>query len=172
MVARQPQAPLAAARSAIGPGGLAVVRSAAGETVWASDPSRNLVVRINGNARRIVRRIPIPGRPTRIAVDGNAVWVITSGPNGVLWRIDPSTNAVVTHIPLGITPNRVMIGAGSVWVTGYRWSNGHGSSRGGTVIRIDPETNRIRGRILLGDLAADGILFSHGLVWVAVPPSA
>jgi DNA-binding SARP family transcriptional activator/DNA-binding beta-propeller fold protein YncE len=156
----------------IAPGGLAVVGSATGETVWASDPSRNLVVRIDGNARRIVGRIAIAGRPTRLAADGNAVWVITSRPNGVLWRIDPSTNAVVTRIPLRITPKRVVIGAGSVWVTGYTWSNGHGSSRGGTVIRIDPETNRIRDRILLGDLAADGIIVSHGLVWVAVPPSA
>ena len=79
---------------------------------------------------------------------------------------------MVTRIPLGITPKRVALGAGSVWVTGYKWSNGHGSVTGGTVIRVDPETNRIRRRIPLGDLAADGIIVSHGLVWVAVPPSA
>ena len=128
----------------VAPGGLAVVGSAAGETVWASDPSRNVVVRIDGNARRIVHRIRIPGRPTRLAVDGSAVWVITSGPRGVLWRIEPRTNEVVTRIPLGITPKRVALGAGSVWVTGYKWSNHHGSSTGGTVIRVDPKTNRIR----------------------------
>jgi DNA-binding SARP family transcriptional activator/DNA-binding beta-propeller fold protein YncE len=156
----------------VAPGGLAVVGSAAGETVWASDPSRNVVVRIDGNTRRIVHRIRIPGRPTRLAVDGSAVWVITSGPKGVLSRIDTRTNEVVTRIPLGITPKRVALGAGSVWVTGYKWSNHHGSSTGGTVIRVDPETNRIRDRIPLGDLAADGIIVSHGLVWVAVPPSA
>jgi len=79
---------------------------------------------------------------------------------------------VLTRVSLGIRPNRVTLGAGSVWVTGDRWSDGRGSSTGGTVIRVDPETNRIRDRIPLGDLAADGIVVSHGLVWVAVPPSA
>ena len=37
------------------------------------------------------------------------------------------------------------------------------------MIRIDPATNRIVARIPLGDVAADGILVIHGLVWVAVP---
>ena len=82
------------------------------------------------------------------------------------------TNAVVARIPLGLIPKRVVLGAGSVWVTGNRRSNGHGREHGGTVLRIDPDTNRIGDRIFLGDVAADGITVSHGLVWVAVPPSA
>ena len=87
-------------------------------------------------------------------------------------RIDPRTNNVRARIPLGITAKRVLLGAGSVWVTGYRWSNGVDRSRGGTVIRVDPDTNRIVARIGLGDLAANGMVVSRGLLWVAVPPSA
>jgi len=78
----------------------------------------------------------------------------------------------VAKIALPITPKRVVLGAGSVWVSGYRWSDHIRSSRGGMVIRIDPATNDIAARISLGDVATDGILVSHGLVWVAVPPSA
>ena len=156
----------------IAPGGLAAVGDAAGDTVWASDPTRNLVVRIDENVRGIVRRIPVPGAPTRIAASDDAVWVITSDRRGSLVRIDPSTNTIRARIPLGITAKRVLLGAGSVWVTGYRWSNGVDRSRGGTVIRVDPDTNRIVERIGLGDLAADGMVVSRGLLWVAVPPSA
>jgi DNA-binding beta-propeller fold protein YncE len=156
----------------IAPGGLAAVRNEEGDTVWATDPSRGLVVKIDDSSRRIVHRIRVPGRPTRLTATDSAVWVVTSGRTGSLWRIDPKTNTVVARIPLRITPKRVVLGAGSVWVTGYTWSNGHGRARGGTVIRVDPDTNTIGDRILLGDLAADGIAVSHGLVWVAVPPSA
>jgi len=57
-------------------------------------------------------------------------------------------------------------------VTGYRWSNHIDRSKGGTVIRIDPRSNRIVARIPLGNVAADGVIVTHGFVWVAVPPSA
>jgi len=155
----------------VNPGGLAAVgNSSSGDTVWASDPSRDLVDRIDSTAKRVVRRIHLPARPTRLAADPRAVWVITRGAIRALWRIDPRTNHVEARIPLPITPKRVVLGAGSVWVTGYRWANHLDASRGGTVLRIDPSTDRVVARIPLGDVAPDGILVSHGRVWVAAPP--
>jgi len=156
----------------IAPGGLAAVGNSSGDTVWASDPSQGLVLRIDGDARRVVHRIRVRGRPTRIAANEEAVWVVTSGRAGSLWRIDARTNAVVARIPLGIIPKRVALGAGSVWVTGNRRSDGHGKETGGTVLRIAPRTNRIGDRINLVDVAVDGVVVSHTLVWVAVPPTA
>jgi hypothetical protein len=47
----------------------------------------------------------------------------------------------------------------------------HGASVDATVFRIDPATDRIVARIRLHTRAVDGIVVSHGLVWVAVPPS-
>jgi DNA-binding SARP family transcriptional activator len=155
----------------IAPGGLAAVgNSSTGDTVWASDPAHNLVARIDQASRRITERINIPGEPTRLAADERAVWVTTRRTRA-LWRIDAKTNQVVTKISLSVIPWRVALGSGAVWITAYRSSNHNGSTRGGTVIRIDPKTNRIAARIPLGDLGPDGILVSHGLVWVAVPPS-
>ena len=57
-------------------------------------------------------------------------------------------------------------------MTGYRSSDHIHRSRDGAVLRIDPGTSRIVDRIGLGDVAADGVVVSHGLVWVGVPPSA
>src|SRR5262249_11944433 len=49
----------------IAPGGIALVTNVgAGDTVWATDPKRNLVVRIDSGARAITRRIPIPNEPS------------------------------------------------------------------------------------------------------------
>jgi DNA-binding SARP family transcriptional activator/DNA-binding beta-propeller fold protein YncE len=168
----------------IAPGGLAVVgNSSAGDTVWASDPSRNLVARIDEHLRRIVARIHIPTTPTRLAVDDRAVWVLARDRNGpgdwrptrethpALWRIDPNTNKPVARIALPLTPIRVALGAGSVWVTGQRVLSEQGNSIEATVFRIDPATNKIVARILLRTCAVDGIIVSHGLVWAAVPAS-
>ena len=168
----------------IAPGGLAVVGNRGlGDTVWASDPSRNLVVRVDGASRRITRRIAIPGEPTRVAAGDRAVWVITRDHNGpgqwratrgttpAIWRIDPKTDEPVERIALPLTPIRLALGAGSVWVTALRVLSSSGSSVDATVFRIDPATNRIVARIPLQTRAVDGIVVSHGLVWVAVPQS-
>jgi DNA-binding SARP family transcriptional activator len=168
----------------IAPGGLAIVgNSSAGDTVWASDPSRNLVARIDEHARRIVAQIHIPNTPTRLAADARAVWVVARDRNGpgewrptrethpALWRIDPTTNEPVARIPLPLTPVRIALGAGSVWVTAQRVLSTQGNSVDATVFEIDPATNRIVARIPLRTRAVDGIIISDGLVWAAVPAS-
>jgi DNA-binding SARP family transcriptional activator/DNA-binding beta-propeller fold protein YncE len=168
----------------ITPGGLVVVAGPGpSDTIWASDPTRNLVVRIDASATRITQRIAIPGEPTRLAANEQAVWVITRDQNGsgewrptrgttpALWRIDPKTNRAIKRIPLPLTPIRVALGAGSVWVTALRVLATSGASVDATVFRIDPATNRIIARIPLGTRAVDGIIVNHGLVWAAVPPS-
>jgi DNA-binding SARP family transcriptional activator/DNA-binding beta-propeller fold protein YncE len=168
----------------IAPGGVAVVWSKGpGDTIWASDPVRNAVVRIDGASNRITQRIAIPAEPTRLAADARAVWVITRDHNGssewrptrgttpAVWRIDPNTNRAIARIPLPLTPIRIALGAGSVWVTALRVLSYSGSSVEATVFRIDLATNRIVARIRLRTRAVDGIVVSHGLVWVAVPPS-
>ena len=168
----------------ISPGGLATTGSAGtGTTVWASDPSRNLVARIDGATGRITRRIRVAETPTRLAADRTGVWVIargysydsewspTRGTRPAVARIDPRTGELVQRIPLPLTPIRVALGAGSVWVTAVRVLSSGGATVEATVFRIDPATKRIVARIPLYTRAVDGIIVSHGLVWAAVPPS-
>jgi hypothetical protein len=68
-------------------------------------------------------------------------------------------------------PTRIATGDGSVWVTAMRVLSYTGASADATVFRIDPATNRVVARIPLHTRVADGIIVSHGLVWVAVPQS-
>ena len=152
--------------------------------MWASDPKRNLVARIDGQSGRITRRIGITGGPTRLAADDRGVWAIargvdyyhgewsaTRGTKPAVSRIDPQTNGLIDRIALPLTPIRIALGAGSVWVTAERVLSSSGATVDATVFRIDPATNRIVARIPLRTRAVDGIVVSHGLVWAAVPPS-
>jgi DNA-binding SARP family transcriptional activator/DNA-binding beta-propeller fold protein YncE len=155
----------------IAPGGLAVVAGARADTVWASDPKRDRVVRIDGATMRIVARISVAGAPTRLAADSRDVWLVTVGTHPSAVRIDPKTNEQTARIPLRFMPKRIALGAGSVWVSGNRINNAGGESRG-IVVRIDRRTAKIVARVSLGKPAADGILVRNGLVWVAAPPTA
>jgi len=167
----------------IAPGGLAVVRGADDrDTVWASDPNRNRVVRIDAATGQVVRKIALSGFPSRLAANGGAVWVIARGYGGTewaptrntkpaLWRIDPTLNEPVARIKLPLTPIRIALGTRSVWVTAERVRSFDGATVEATVFRIDPATNRIVARIPLRAHAVDGIVVSNGLVWAAVPPS-
>ena len=180
----QLQPPTMATIHGVAPGGLAAVTGVDGsETIWAADPVRNQVVRIDGASRTITRRIRVPGSPSRLSANRRAVWVIARDHNGsgqwrptgatspAVWRIDPVTNRPVRRIALPLTPLRIALGAGSVWVTAQRVLAPDGRSADATVFRIDPGSNRIVGRIPLHANAVDGIVVSHGLVWVAVPQS-
>lgn len=181
----QVEPPTMAKIHGITPGGLAIVAGPGpgDDTIWASDPTRNLVARIDTTSKRITNRIAIPGQPMRLAATNQAVWVITRDHNGsgewrptrgtrpALWRIDAKTHKAVKRIPLPLTPIRIALGAGSVWVTALRVLSTSGTSVGATVLRIDPATNRIVARIPLRTRAVDGIIVSHGFVWAAVPAS-
>jgi YVTN family beta-propeller protein len=166
------------------PGEVAVTgNTQTGEIVWASDQTSNLLLRIDEPSKRVTHRIAVPGQPSRLAADKRSVWVITRGTRDLaqwvltrattpsVWRIDPRTNAPIEKIPLPLTPIRIALGAGSVWVTGLRVLSAHGATDGATVFRIDPATDRVVARIPLHTRAVDGVVISHGFVWVAVPPS-
>jgi len=178
----QLQPPTMARIHGVAPGGVAVVGTPRGDDiVWASDTKQNVIVRIDSASARIVRRIPLAGHPSRIAADAHTVWVADRGYGGrqwaptsatkpALWRLDAkSSRAAKTTLPL--TPIRVALGAGSVWVTAERVIASNGATTHATVFRIDPKSGSILDRIPLHTRAVDGIVVSHGRVWVAVPPS-
>lgn len=92
-------------------GGLAVGAGA----VWLSDPSENVVWRVDPVTGRATRTVPVPGGPRALAAGYGAIWVV-SPETGVVSRIDPRTNEVVARIRAGRAVDSVAIGAGRVWV--------------------------------------------------------
>ena len=110
--------------------------------VWAADPIRDEVLRIDPGTRHVVARIPVGGE-ARVATGAGAVWAIagdlqyggSQGPIRLL-RIDPDTDRVVARIPLRtpadarFAPVELQIDGDAVWAIGIDGA-----------LRIDPRTN-------------------------------
>jgi hypothetical protein len=127
--------------------------AAAFGAVWVADAGRQEILRIDPAARSVTDTIGVGADVQALAIGFGSVWV-AGGSSATVTRIDPRRDRVVATIPLGRThgtPNAsfaIAVGAGSVWAVG-----------GDAVVeRIDPRTNRVVDRVLVGDaraLAAD-----------------
>jgi hypothetical protein len=104
-------------------------------------PSR--LVRVDPATNRVVAQVLLPGLPDAVGVGSSGVWVRAAA--GPIWRVDPVTNRVVAEvtIPHGLSGTRgsVLVGHDAVWVSDP-------ASR--TVVRIDPRSNRVVGRVEVG----------------------
>jgi phage tail-like protein len=68
-------------------------------------------------SRRLLRKVPLAGRPLDLAANGRTVWAVTSDPAGLL-RMDARTGPRSQPLPAGITaPGRIAIAPqGDVWL--------------------------------------------------------
>jgi DNA-binding SARP family transcriptional activator/streptogramin lyase len=96
--------------------------------------------------------------PTGLAAGEGAIWVANTGADYVT-RIDAGdfgSNAV-RPIPVGDGPTNIAIGDGAVWV----------AAAGGSISRIDPETNDVTATIRVGN-PLGGMVIANGLVWASI----
>jgi YVTN family beta-propeller protein len=146
--------------------GFGASRIATGEgEVWILNDHGDPVRLDPGTGRAVDRiNVSLPPNSTGLWASSMAVG------EGAVWLTDYDGNVVRADQHMGAWPriylgpgfDSIAVGAGAVWVA---------NSRRGTVVRIDPQTNRVTARIKVGDtpraLAADG-----GRVWIAVSGSA
>jgi YVTN family beta-propeller protein len=88
--------------------------SAAG-SLWAVNPSSNVVAQIDPTTNQIVRTIPVGGNPAGIAAGFGSIWVASQ--DGTVTRIDARTADVLATIHVGGSPQDVATGFGRVWVS-------------------------------------------------------
>lgn len=122
--------------------------------VWVA--SAWALTKIDPQRRRVVATIPLPFRPSGIALAARRVWVSNSLARSV-WVVDAQTNLVIRRIRVGRAPEAVASGFGSVWVT---------NRADGTVSRIDPQTMRVTATLTVGG-APEDVAVGAGAVWVA-----
>jgi virginiamycin B lyase len=81
-----------------------------------------------------------------------------------VYRIDPATDQVVATIPVGKPSSEyasdVAAADGSMWVT---------SPESKTIVRINPATNSVSGRIHV-PYTPNGLTVGDGSVWVTLNP--
>ncbi len=136
--------------------GISGIATGAG-AVWVTNPRRGQLLRVDPTTGRVVRTIPIHGRPGPIAFGGDRVWVADEGGAGVTAVNAKSGEIFKRGLVPHAAPLRLAVGAGGLWVT---------SASTGAVRRIDLGSGNPAPPIPVGRGPA-GVTVAHGLVWVA-----
>jgi YVTN family beta-propeller protein len=123
--------------------------------------------RIDPVAKRVVATIPLPGRfAGPIAVGPRSVWVLATNHDVTrqwLVRIDPATNEIVRSVSLPTTNvEDLRVGERFVWLLALK--AGRIGELPGDVLRFDPRTSRVTGRI---DAEALTLGVGPGGIWVS-----
>jgi hypothetical protein len=136
-------------------------------SLWLDDTTRDELLRLDLQTRRVVARIPLRGE-ANAAVGGTALWVLQAGGpeafnrHGPLLRVDPRTNRVTARIPLRTPAGQPFVGRDVVATPDDVWVWGPFGA-----VRIDPRTLQVTNAIQLPRSSAEpnGLAFWHGALW-------
>jgi streptogramin lyase len=140
-------------------------------SVWVShNENSSGLLRIDPDSGATTKVSSLPGLGALAYGDG-AIWTTSAAETDSVVRVDPATNRVAAVIPVPLA-GAVAYGDSAVWVltlppsqspTVFLPSRKHP----GTVLRIDPETNRIFGKpVDVQGLQPLGVAFAAGSAWV------
>jgi ABC-type branched-subunit amino acid transport system substrate-binding protein len=134
---------------ATGEGYIWAVGDAFGRTLWKLDPI----------SQQAVAAIRLPFVPGKVAVGDGGVW-ITSQLDNAIWRISPVTDRIVGRIEIPGPVTAIAAGLGSVWV----------GNANGSVMRVDPATNRLGKRSVQLTGSPTQIAVGDGTLWATARP--
>ena len=126
----------------------------AGGSIWAACFNEGEVLRIDPATNRIVARVAVGVGAHHVASGAGSVWV-TNRETGALSRIDVATNTVVATIRTSINP-AIVFAQDAVWATADS-----------SVLKIDPATNRIVGRLPVDPGEYYGLAYAAGSLWLS-----
>ena len=132
---------------------------------WAWDSkypknARNLF-RIDPETDQVIAKIPLNSINDQNAFSENSVWL---GHGNEVLRIDPKTNQLIATIEIGVEVRVVQFIDGNVWVTASPVPPACHDVNQSPLVRIDPATNTIVGKI---GLDCPGEIFDiQDTVWV------
>ena len=135
-----------------------------GTTIWAFTANSDLL-RIDPATNTVAASVKLNLSTDDfqgIAGDATGLWITDRGANKLL-RFDPKTLRPVTSIDTVALPMGVLVTPSTVWVA---------STRGGSVQRFDPNTNKLTANISVGPAGPDGPhLLARGLgsIWTSIP---
>jgi YVTN family beta-propeller protein len=126
------------------------------EHVWVSNKPKNSVTRIDPKANKIVETITVGTKPCSGLRRFGSLWVPNCGDPSS--KVDLKTGKVTATIQttIGNTEGGLATGAASVWMM---------IDAKGTLVRIDPETNKVVAEISVAP-GSFAVAFGEGAVWV------
>jgi DNA-binding beta-propeller fold protein YncE len=130
--------------------------AAGGGFVWTTQASGGIATKVDPESGETAGEVLLP-EACGVAADDEDVWIVSPGA-GTVVRYDPETLEERASIPLGDMSFWVAIGPEAVWAAG--------EADGGTLWRIDPETNTVVASISVPNPFSTGVEVGHGSVWV------
>jgi YVTN family beta-propeller protein len=144
--------------------------------IWVKSLSTQ-VTRIDPRTNRVIARIPVGSGWGDFAFGFGSVWV-TSFDTNIVSRIDPRTNRVIARIATaGLAPMGIAATKDAIWVANHHADPYGGRvNQTGSVVRIDPDTNRVVAKIPLGAHepvgGPDNMASAAGDIWLNIPNQA
>jgi glutamine cyclotransferase len=167
--------------------------ASSGGSVWAGGLAIGDVLRIDPQTGKVVQRVNVGARVFNVAAAPGAVWAVGNLTANAV-RIDARTGRITANVRVENGPYDVEWGFGSAWVSNassgtvsritgkrvvktikvgvepnglsaigrYLWVTDHTA---GTLLRIDPGTNRITGKVSLS--GADWVTGFRGSLYVS-----
>jgi len=129
------------------------------DAVWVVSTNAFAVARIDPVTNKIVARIKIPGEACSGLASGfGSIWAPICGKKPAVIRIAPAKNAIIAILPIAPAGPEGGIAASddSIWLA---------TDANGTLVRIDPSTNKVRQKISIPPGSYNPI-FSDGIVWI------
>jgi virginiamycin B lyase len=127
--------------------------------VWIASTKPYAVLRIDSATNKIVTSVRIPGEACSGLASGfGSIWAPICGKQPALVRIDAAKDAISAILPIAPAGSEGGIAASddSIWLA---------TDTNGTLVRIDPSTNKVRQKISIPPGSYNPI-FSHGFVWI------
>ena len=125
-------------------------------SVWTTNNGDRNVMRIDPATNSVVATIPLGEAAAGLGFAAGSVWVGENSGDTV-FRIDPASNAVTTIATGKSWPAWLSTRDDQVWF---------GSINDDVALRVDPATNRVADVVKVGASPVDGVVDSHGLVWI------
>jgi YVTN family beta-propeller protein len=129
-----------------------------GGYLWVTSPSdsggRDTVFQIDLRTRRVVSSLPVGTLPLFVAFGYGSAWISNYRGDSISVVRPGSERPETIAVPGG--PLGIAAGGGAIWVVTF-WSQ--------ELVRIDPETRRVLGRIPIGAGPLD-VAVGGGAVWV------
>lgn len=121
---------------------------------WVVDRVADTLSRIDSRVGKVVRTVTVPERPVAVAAGMGSVFVASNA--GSVTRINGRTNEIMWTRQSGTSPAGVTVYRGSAWVTDVTTD---------MLLRLNPKTGRITGRVPIpGDPIS--VASGEGYLWV------
>lgn len=126
--------------------------------VWVGGAEPNVVHRIERRRDRDATSIPLPGEPCAgLAAGFASLWVPLCGDRQSIVRVDLRSRRIVATIPMGpAAEGGIAVSRNSVWFT---------VDDGGSLVRLDPRTNRIRQTVRIAP-GSNNLIVERDIVWI------